>query len=71
MAGGNPFQAPSGNKKVSAWSYEMFGHVHQTVDKYLELSGKSEESLNIKAAPPCIDDHQIPAEEFEVKGQLS
>ena len=59
MAGGNPLTplAPSGNQKVSSWSYEMFGHVHQTVDKYLELSGKTKESLNIKAATPCIDDH--------------
>ena len=71
MAGGNPFKAPSGNDTVSAWAYEMFGHVHQTVDKYLELSGKPKESLKMRAATPCIDDHQIPAEEFDVKGHLS
>ena len=49
----------------------MFGHCHQTVDKYLELSGKSRDSLKTKAATPCIDDHLIPPEEFEVKGVLS
>ena len=49
----------------------MFGHCHQTVDKYLELSGKPRESLKTMAATPCIDDHLIPPEEFEVKGVLS
>ena len=57
--------------KISAYCYEMFGHVHQTVDRYLELSGRPRESLNTKAATPCIDDHLIPAEEFDVKGHLS
>ena len=49
----------------------MFGHCHQTVDKYLELSGKPSESLKTKAATPCIDDHVIPLEEFEDEGVLS
>ena len=62
---------PVGKDKISAWSYEMFGHVKQTVDKYLELSGKTRDSLKLKAATPCIDDHQIPPEEFDVKGVLS
>ena len=55
---------------VSCYSYEMFGHCHQTVDKYLELSGKSRDSLKTKAATPCIDDHLIPCEEFEERGVL-
>ena len=58
-------------KPVSSYSYEMFGHVHQTVDKYLELSGKSRDSLKTKAATPCIDDHLIPSEEFDERGILS
>ena len=51
----------------------MFGHVKQAVDRYSELagkSGKSKDSLK-NVATPCIDDHQIPPEEFEVKGELS
>ena len=32
----------------SCYSYEMFGHCHQTVDKYLEISGKSRDSLKQK-----------------------
>ena len=48
----------------------MFGHVKQSVERYLELSGKTEDSLK-KVPTPCIDDHQIPPEEFEVKGHLS
>ena len=57
--------------KVSSYSYEMFGHVQQTVDKYLELSGKSRDCLKTKAATPCIDDHLIPTEEFDERGVLS
>ena len=73
---GNCHVAQSGPKglaetSVSSYSYEMFGHVHQTVDKYLELSGKSRESLKTKAATPCIDDHLIPPEEFDERGILS
>ena len=49
----------------------MFGHVTQTVDRYLDLFGKPRDSLKAKAATPCIDDHLIPAEEFETKGHLS
>jgi hypothetical protein len=56
--------------KTSAYIYEMCGHVEQTVARYLELSGKSKDSLK-KVATPCIDDHQIPPEEFEIKGHLS
>ena len=56
---------------VHSCSYEMFGHCHQTVDKYLELSGKSHDSLKTKAATPCIDDHLIPEEEFDERGALS
>ena len=48
----------------------MFEHVKQTVDRYLELVGKTQDFLN-KVATPCIDDNQIPPEELQVKGQLS
>ena len=48
----------------------MCGHVEQTVDRYFELAGKSKESLK-KVATPCKGDHQIPPEEFSVKGELS
>jgi len=56
--------------KVTWYAYEMFGHVEQTVDRYIELSGKSKDSLKM-VATPCIDDHMIPPEEFQVKGELS
>ena len=64
-------QLPANKGKVAAWTYEMFGHCTQTVERYLELSGKDVKSLSAKAATPCIDDHLIPPEEFEVKGALS
>ena len=50
--------------------YEMRGHIEKTVDKYLELFGKTVDKLS-KVPTPCIDDHLIPVEEFEVKGVLA
>ena len=64
-------QLPCKSGKVSAWTYEMFGHVNQTDDRYLELSCKDRKSISAKAVTPCIDDHLIPPEEFEVKGALA
>ena len=63
--------AAKGKHPVSSYSYEMFGHCSQTVDKYIELSGKSRDCLKTKAATPCIDDHLIPPEEFDERGVLS
>ena len=72
VSGGQTTACSSSSKgEISSYSYEMFGHCHQTVDKYLELSGKPRESFKTKAATPCIDDHLIPPEEFEVKGVLA
>ena len=56
--------------KKSCYAYEMVGHAQQTVDRYLELAKKTKDSSK-KVATPCIDDHLIPPEEFEVKGELS
>lgn len=65
--GGDPKWLKGG--EISAYAYEMCGHVKQTVDRYLELAGKPLDSLK-KVATPCIDDHQIPPEEFTVKGDF-
>ena len=56
--------------KVSFFAYEMFGHVQQTVERYCELAGVSVAKLK-PVATPCIDDHMIPPEEFETKGDLA
>ena len=56
---------------VHSYSYEMFGHCHQTADKHLEPSGKSRGSFKTRAATPCIGDHLIPCEELEERGALS
>ena len=50
--------------------YDMSGFVQQTVEKYLELSGKDESSLK-KVTTPSIDDHTIDPKEFEEKGELA
>ena len=65
-----PEKAAKQSKHVKMYSYEMFGHVKQTVERYLELTGKTVDSLR-KVPTPCIDDHAIPLEEFNVKGELS
>ena len=56
--------------KISSYADEMFRRVKQTVDRYLELAGKTKDSLK-KFATPCMHDHQIPPEEFQVEGELS
>ena len=51
---------------VKAWQYSMSGHAEQCVERYLELSGKSESSLK-QVATPCLDDHMFSPEEFIAK----
>ena len=53
--------------QVKAYLCEMRDHVEQAVDKYLELSGKTRAQL-AKVPTPCLDDHLIPVEEFQIKG---
>jgi hypothetical protein len=47
----------------------MSGHARSAVEKYPNLAKLSEMSLK-KVSTPCIDDHQISDEDFEVKGHL-
>lgn len=48
----------------------MQGHAEKCVEKYLELTGTKE--VNIKfVTTPSLHDHQIPHDEFNVKGTLS
>ena len=51
--------------KLRAWEYEMTGHAEKCVEKYLELANLPALSLR-KSKTPTIDDHAIPADEFEV-----
>ena len=48
----------------------MKGHAQQCVERYVELSGKTEQSLK-PVSTPCIDDHMLMPQEFIDKGQLS
>ena len=48
----------------------MIGHAEQCVEIYLELSNLTNTYLN-KVTTPCIDDHALPIEDFQVKGQLA
>ena len=42
----------------------------QTVQRYLELTGQTPDTLR-HVTTPSIDDHQIKPEDFEVEGQLA
>ena len=57
------------SKDPKCWEYNMSVHARSTVDKYSNLAKLSESSLK-KVSTPCIDDHQISDEDFEVKGYL-
>jgi len=48
----------------------MSGHAERCVAKYEELAGVKAEDLK-QVATPCMDDHIIPPEDFEAKGELS
>ncbi len=56
--------------KVRGYEYKMKGHAEQTVERYLELSGKKLENLK-PVATPCMDDHLFPPEELVEKGHLA
>ena len=50
--------------RAKVWEYDMTGHAASAVEKYLELTGKSEHDLK-QFANPCIDDHMLSDEDFE------
>ena len=55
---------------TTAWSYDMEGHAVQCVERYCELAHRTPESLK-PTETPCIDDHQLKPEDFEVAGELA
>ena len=57
--------------ECQAFEYSMQGQAQGAVKKYLERSGKSEKDLSLRAETPCIDDHQLRPEQFEVEGELA
>ena len=55
---------------IKGYQYDLTGNVKESVQRYLKFSGKKESDL--KPVPtPCLDDHQLPPEDFETKGELS
>ena len=62
--------APTTKNKVKAYQYVMKGHAEQCVEKYLELSKKTIDSIK-QVATPCIDDHQLSPEGMITKGALA
>ena len=48
----------------------MIGHTTSAVDKYLNLAGKNVTTLK-KVSTPCIDDHQLSADDNINKGELA
>jgi len=58
------------NPEVRAWTNDMIGHCEQAVERYCELANMDLTQLHF-VHTPCIDDHQIPPEDFLAKGILS
>ena len=55
--------------EIKAWVYDMKDHTRQCIDRYLELANVHESKLS-KRSTPCIDDHQLTAEDANTKGTL-
>ena len=62
--------ATPGFRKVRGYAYDMSGHVHSSVERYLELS-KQHVSCLKPVATPCLDDHMLDPKDDEIKGVLS
>ena len=56
--------------KIAAWGRDMTGHVEKCVERSFEFAKKDVPFLQ-SVATPCVDDHPIPPEDFEVQGELS
>ena len=55
---------------IKGYFYSMQGHAEKCVEKYCELAGVAASSLK-RVATPSLTDHQIPADDFKIKGKLS
>ena len=54
---------------IKAWVYDMKEHTDSCVKRYLELAKIPESKLHSRQVP-CIDDHQLPSDDFVTKGTL-
>ena len=55
---------------IKSYQYEMGGHAEACVERYLELSKMKLSDLK-RVETPCIDDHQLQAEDFKTQGKLT
>ena len=60
----------SQHPKIKAWVYKMRAAAQGCIDRYLELSGLTENSFK-EVSTPCIDDHLVQPEDFQTKGVLA
>ena len=66
----NPGKTKVERPKIRGYQYDLTGNASDCCTRYLELSGLKESDL--KPAPtPCLDDTQIPEEDFLNPGYLS
>ena len=61
---------PKEPKKIRGYQYDLTGNASDCVARYLELSGLKHGDLK-PASTPCLDDTQIPEEEFLCAGHLA
>ena len=55
--------------EIKAWVYDMKDHTRQCIERYLELANIPESKLT-KRSTPCLDDHQLNADDANTKGTL-
>lgn len=56
--------------RIKSWPYVMTGHAIQSVERYLELT-KQPESILKRVPTPCLDDHQLTAEDMIAPGKVA
>ena len=54
---------------IYTWCYDMEGYAKKCVERYCELTNKTNQQL-YEIATPCVDDHQFNEEEMGSVGEL-
>ena len=57
------------DKNIQGYQYDLIGNINDSLIKYCSLAGIKESDIPV-CPTPCMDDHQLKPEEFEIEGQL-
>ena len=61
----------SSTKSLLGVTMYLQGHAETCVERYCEMAAKTTFSLQLVAATPWVDDHSLPPEDFQSKGEVS